>query len=113
MLGDHARMVGLALAWKDVTVLLAGLVLVVKHVSLGFVFCHSLNCASLYICHELRPSTTMVSMWEVSNVLNDMACVGAKIYIHFYPKLILFQIVFEVYRCGMNANLHICGLHSS
>ena len=38
MLGDHARMVGLALAWKDVTVLLAGLVLVVKHVSLAFVF---------------------------------------------------------------------------
>ena len=37
MLEDHARMVGLALAWTDVIVLLAGLVLVVKHVSLALV----------------------------------------------------------------------------
>ena len=38
MLGDHAKMVGLALAWTDVIALLAGLVLVVKHVSLALVF---------------------------------------------------------------------------
>ena len=36
MLGDHVRIVGLALAWTDEIALLAGLVLGVKHVSLVF-----------------------------------------------------------------------------
>lgn len=55
MLGDHVRMVGLALAWTDVIALLAGLVPVVKHVSLVFASAVTISIAlvCIYLCHEL------------------------------------------------------------